>query len=125
MRARIPKHPRYWLNSKTGRVFSEKCQRHIRSRSYYWVTVDGKQLRLDRLMLETFIGPAPTQISEPMHMTDSKGDCRLVNLVWRNPGDKPGVCLKCSRQLPVSKQAWIREGHKPYRCRECIEEAGL
>ncbi len=53
----------------------------------YWIVairVNGgrrKQFRLHRLILETFVGPAPPG-TEACHRNDNKDDNRLVQLYW-------------------------------------------
>ena len=75
---------------------------------YARVTLDGKKVRVHRLVLFAFRGPPPTSRHHGAHLDGDKANNRLDNLAWKTPeeneGDKKahGTAPKHGRTKEVS-----------------------
>jgi HNH endonuclease len=87
-----PKHKKCEVSS-LGRVFSNKSNtiltQSLNSSEYYTATVDGSPRLVHRLVVETFIGEAPEDMSSPVvnHKDNNKLNNRLDNLEWLSTSD--------------------------------------
>lgn len=89
---RIPNHLHHWAN-KNGNIYSSKTGKlrkltpHDDHRGYLicHVTRDDRTSRsakVHHLILETFIGPKPSDLHVGRHLNDDSWDNRLENLAW-------------------------------------------
>jgi hypothetical protein len=74
-------------------------------------------LRIDRLVLEAFVGPAPGPTYGPAHQNDDPMDCRLENLYWKEglvrPRKKPKpMKKKVAQAITVRKKPGPKPGIK-------------
>lgn len=77
--------------------------------------------RVDRLVLETFVGPAPDSGSRPKHLNGDAGDCRLDNLQWASVYTAPRDRQRRDRGTSRAAQDRARVAE----LRETIRSAGL
>lgn len=106
----IPGFPAYCV-TKDGRVWSRKTRRFLRPCSSHngyfsvsiWSGPKAHSKRVNRLILETFIGPCPNGM-ECCHNNGIKTDNRLKNLRWdtrknnRKDAIKHGVYSRLSEE---------------------------
>lgn len=64
--------------------------------------------RVDRLVLEAFIGPAPGPRFGPSHQDDDMSNCRLDNLHWED-GLARGPYKKSARRKPGRKKGSVNK----------------
>lgn len=73
-----------YLIGSDGCVWSQAAKRFVGcriSKNYRGLNVGGRQYKIHRLVLETFVGPCPNGM-ESRHFNDIKHDNRLSNLRW-------------------------------------------
>ena len=88
----IPNFPGYQV-SNLGRVWSEKTKRvrkaHTQQKGYWHIVLSYKNktktIRLNRLVLEVFVGPAPTEKHHAAHKDGDKNNNTVFNLYWATP----------------------------------------
>ena len=77
--------------------------------------------RVDRLVLETFVGPAPGSGSRPKHLDGDVGNCRLDNLQWASVYTAPRDRQRRDRGTSRAAQDRARVAE----LRETMRSAGL
>lgn len=112
----IPDHPAYYYNPATGEVWSTKRNRYLLPVNFYWINLDRQPYKLDEIALVTCDRPQPTANSRVVHINGKKGDCRLINLAWRDRLKAKHVCCKCGKLFTV-------QFSKPFLCTDCIRAA--
>lgn len=88
----IPGFPGYQI-SNLGRVWSEKTKRmrksHVQNKGYWHIVLCHKNrtktIRLNRLVLEVFAGPAPSDQHHAAHRDGDKNNNTVANLYWATP----------------------------------------
>lgn len=102
MKKPIPSHPGYFA-SHDGKIYGPKGElKQYSNGRYMSVIVDGRQLRVHRLVLEAFVGPPkPGQVGH--HKDHVKTNNRASNLEWSSQ----------SRNLILAAEAG--HGSKPVR----------
>lgn len=88
----IPDFPGYQV-SNLGRIWSEKTKRlrkaHTQKKGYWHIVLSHKNktktIRLNRLVLEAFAGPAPSPEHHAAHKDGDKDNNAASNLYWATP----------------------------------------
>lgn len=88
----IPDFPGYQV-SNLGRIWSEKTKRlrksHKQQKGYWHIVLchknKTKTIRLNRLVLEIFAGPAPSPEHHAAHKDGDKDNNTVSNLYWATP----------------------------------------
>lgn len=88
----IPNFPGYQV-SNLGRVWSKKTKRvrkvHTQARGYWHIVLchqnKTKTIRLNRLVLQVFVGPPPSPEYHAAHKDGDKNNNALSNLYWATP----------------------------------------
>lgn len=104
-----------YVVSDTGRVRSPRKELRTTSRGEYYASVaipfvDGKlrTCRVHRLVLETFVGPPPSDSMQARHKNDDHTNNNLSNLLWGLPHENTAdgmraveleLSLRARRQL--------------------------
>lgn len=80
-----------------------------------YIGLRGKTQRVDRLVLETFTGPAPGPTYGPLHRDGDHHNCRLDNLEWQ-PGmsrHSPTVRKLKAKKKKAHKAAEVTKSSSP------------
>jgi hypothetical protein len=79
---------RSWLRpgpAKTRRETPKQISPVLQRTGYRNVYIRGKRYGAHRLILETFVGPAPSNQHQAAHLNGIPDDNRLENLAWKTP----------------------------------------
>lgn len=133
-----------YLISNHGRVWSQKTKRerktHRQHKGYWQVVLsyrnETKTIRLNRLVLFTFMGNAPSPVHQAAHRDGDKDNNSLSNLYWATPEEnaadrKRHGTYRSGSDHPMAKLSnadlifarWLRSIGKSWK--EIGEEVGV
>lgn len=107
----VPGHPRYEV-SDTGRARrgTKEVGLKVANTGYRRIWMDGKEYALHRVILETFVGPAPKG-ALGRHLNDVRTDNRLENLAWGTQKENMADMERNSGHY-LSRRSTCKRGHE-------------